>query len=242
MKISEKLGIMKIDIGDGGRNLGFLSITIHIPTYHHIFKGHMVTGQCSGFIWKYVLNLTQFLVQGASLNCYLGILLPLKFTITDVDSLNVLHHLQRNNQWYWHEISEEEDPTPPLDEELLKWTALLLKEGEWTQHSGNQWTQKGQYHLHNEDSSYNQSHSKFQPWFFGSSWVGIQHNLTINTSVNDQSNCPFSYPQCASPQSNVIVVEGNLVIWTRKRVNVGVRSFISELFPHCTQLQLFKGW
>lgn len=71
---------------------GGLIIPIDTCTRNHVLKTHIVFGKSPGFIGKYMLNLTQLLVESTSLHSDLRRWSGNKWRVTDIDSLNVFHH------------------------------------------------------------------------------------------------------------------------------------------------------
>lgn len=100
--------IMKVHVCYIFRNLSLMGvIPICWLTDWHVLKIHMVLCEGSSLVWKYMLNLSQLLIQWACLNDYLCWFCCVKFRVAYVDSLDVLYHFQRHNQRNWYEIRKQ---------------------------------------------------------------------------------------------------------------------------------------
>ena len=112
-----------------------------------------------------MLDLSQFLVEGASLHFDLRRLGGLEVAFADVDTLQILDHFEGNNEGYGYKIGEEEKPAAPgnqqisvvvdvLIEILMHIVVLILYVDECAEESED--------HLHNEDVYDNDPHFELQ--------------------------------------------------------------------------------
>ena len=112
-----------------------------------------------------MLDLSQFLIEGASLNFDLRRLCSLEVAVADVDALQVLDHFKSDNEGYGHKIGKEEKPAAPghhqipvvvdiLIEILVHVVMLILYVDECAE--------EGEDHLHNEDIDDNDTHFELQ--------------------------------------------------------------------------------
>jgi len=99
---------MEINVGDLSWNWSFDAvISVSLLAYNHILETHIVTCQCSSLIRKDMLDLSQLFIQSTSLHSHLRRFSCYEFRRRNVNSLDILHHLQSDNQRDGDEVSEE---------------------------------------------------------------------------------------------------------------------------------------
>lgn len=109
---------MEVDVGDIIGDLHLKAVSKKLASDNHIFKTHVIASECTSFIRKEVLNLSQLLIETTGLDSDGRGFRAFKFRLSYVDSLDILNHLEWDNQRDWYEVSEEKDPTPPFNQEM----------------------------------------------------------------------------------------------------------------------------
>lgn len=82
---------------------------IGVPTSRELLKLHDIASEGSCFIRKYILDLTQLLIQVTRLHIgghVLVIVIDLHVPL-DEEGLDELHHLQSHHQGDWHHVATQ---------------------------------------------------------------------------------------------------------------------------------------
>ena len=106
---------MEVDVGYHIRDMASMSIvTICVGSNCHVLKVHMIFSQCACLIAKNMLDLPQLFIERTSLHNDFSRLCGIKSRLTNVNTLDIFDHFQRNYQGNRNKISKQQNPAAPL--------------------------------------------------------------------------------------------------------------------------------